>query len=65
MGLDTVELIMEVEECFDITIPDAEAEKIQTVGSGRTVRSMTWSRRRTVGGNGSGWARAWAGACRS
>ena len=32
MGLDTVELVMEVEESFGITIPDADAEKIQTVG---------------------------------
>ena len=30
--LDTVELIMELEKDFDITIPDAETEKIQTVG---------------------------------
>ena len=29
---DHVELIMELEEEFDITIPDEEAEKIQTVG---------------------------------
>lgn len=32
MGLDSVELIMEVETAFDIRIPDPEAEKIVTVG---------------------------------
>ena len=31
-SLDIVELVMEFEEEFDITIPDEEAEKIQTVG---------------------------------
>jgi acyl carrier protein len=31
-SLDTVELIMEFERTFDISIPDEEAEKIQTVG---------------------------------
>ena len=31
-SLDTVELIMELEKEFSITIPDSEAEKIQTVG---------------------------------
>jgi acyl carrier protein len=31
-SLDTVELVMELEEEFDITIPDEVAEKIQTVG---------------------------------
>ena len=31
-SLDTVELVMELEEEFDISIPDEEAEKIQTVG---------------------------------
>ena len=32
-SLDTVELIMEFEKEFDITIDDSEAEKIQTVGA--------------------------------
>jgi acyl carrier protein len=31
-SLDTVELIMEFEKTFDISIPDEEAENIQTVG---------------------------------
>lgn len=31
-SLDTVELIMELEKAFDISIPDEAAEKIQTVG---------------------------------
>ena len=31
-SLDTVELIMELEKQFDVTIPDTDAEKIQTVG---------------------------------
>ena len=31
-SLDTVELIMEFEKEFDISIPDEEAENIQTVG---------------------------------
>lgn len=31
-SLDTVELVMEFEEKFDLSIPDEEAEKIQTVG---------------------------------
>jgi acyl carrier protein len=31
-SLDTVELVMEFEEKFDLNIPDEEAEKIQTVG---------------------------------
>ncbi len=31
-SLDTVELVMELEEEFDISIPDDDAEKIQTVG---------------------------------
>jgi len=32
-SLDTVELIMEFEKEFDVSIPDEEAEKIQTVGN--------------------------------
>ncbi|MBK6363665.1 MAG: acyl carrier protein [Saprospiraceae bacterium] len=31
-SLDTVELIMELEKEFDVSIPDDQAEKIQTVG---------------------------------
>ena len=31
-SLDTVELIMEFEKEFDITIPDEDAEQIATVG---------------------------------
>jgi len=35
-SLDTVELIMEFEKEFDVTIPDEEAEKIATVGDAVT-----------------------------
>ena len=35
-SLDTVELIMEFEKEFDVTIPDEDAEKIATVGSAIT-----------------------------
>jgi acyl carrier protein len=31
-SLDTVEMVMEFEEEFEMNIPDEEAEKIQTVG---------------------------------
>ena len=32
-SLDTVELIMEFEKEFDVSIPDEQAENIQTVGA--------------------------------
>ena len=35
-SLDTVELIMALEEEFDIEIPDEKAEKIKTVGEAVT-----------------------------
>ena len=35
-SLDTVELIMEFEKTFDVTIEDEEAEKIQSVGDAVT-----------------------------
>lgn len=38
-SLDTVELIMEFEKEFDVTIPDEDAEKIVTVGDSITYLS--------------------------
>ena len=35
-SLDTVELIMEFEKTFEISIPDEQAENIQTVGQAVT-----------------------------
>ena len=35
-SLDTVELIMEFERAFELTIDDSDAEKIQTVGDAVT-----------------------------
>ncbi len=32
-SLDIVELVMAMEESFDVEIPDEDAEKIQTIGS--------------------------------
>ena len=32
-SLDTVELVMEFEDEFEISIPDEDAEKIQTIGA--------------------------------
>lgn len=44
-SLDTVELVMEFEDEFDMSIPDEDAEKIQTVGNAvefiMTVASKT------------------------
>ena len=38
-SLDTVELVMEFEDEFDLNIPDEDAEKIQTVGAAITYIS--------------------------
>ncbi len=38
-SLDTVELVMEFEDEFDLNIPDEDAEKIQTVGD--AIRYIT------------------------
>lgn len=38
-SLDTVELVMEFEDEFEISIPDEDAEKIQTVGD--AIRYIT------------------------
>ena len=35
-SLDTVELVMEFEKAFNLTIPDEDAEKIGTVGDAVT-----------------------------
>lgn len=32
MGLDTVELVLEVEQHFGVSVPDEMAERIETVG---------------------------------
>ena len=38
-SLDTVELVMEFEDAFDLSIPDEDAEKILTVGDAITYVS--------------------------
>ena len=41
-SLDTVELVMEFEDEFDLNIPDEDAEKIQSVGDAiRYIESHT------------------------
>jgi acyl carrier protein len=40
MGLDSVEIVMEVEKTFGIFIPDKEAEKIITVGD---IHNAVWN----------------------
>ena len=42
-SLDVVELIMALEESFDIEIPDDDAEKIRTVGDAIRYIAMTQS----------------------
>ena len=39
-SLDTVELVMEFEDEFELSIPDEEAEKIQTVGQAIELASQ-------------------------
>ena len=41
-SLDTVELIMEFEKEFGISIPDDQAEKIQTVGIKESSSNRSW-----------------------
>jgi acyl carrier protein len=41
MGLDSVELVMEFEDAFEMDIPDADAGKLQTVGD---VTEYVWRR---------------------
>lgn len=48
-SLDTVELVMQLEEQFDINIPDDEAEKIQTVAD--AIRAILRRRGQLRGGD--------------
>ena len=43
-SLDIVELVMAMEEEFDLEIPDEDAEKIQTIGD-----AMSYVKERTAG----------------
>jgi acyl carrier protein len=40
MGLDAIEIILEVEDRFGITISDAESEQIRTVGDLAALREI-------------------------
>ncbi|MBT3424699.1 MAG: hypothetical protein HOD63_13845 [Bacteroidetes bacterium] len=40
MGLDSIQILVDIEECFDITIEDNEAERIRTVGE---LSDHVWS----------------------
>ncbi len=42
-SLDTVELVMELEDEFDLTIPDEDAEKLKTVGEAMDYIQKTLS----------------------
>ena len=46
-SLDTVELVMELEEEFDLSIPEDAAERIKTIGD--AIRYIEQQRRRTGG----------------
>lgn len=39
MGLDTVELILEVENTFGVKLPNAEVSKVATVGD---LQNLVW-----------------------
>ena len=54
-SLDIVELVMELEEEFDIQIPDDQAEKIKTVGEAIDYRPDSPRRRPTAGCSPSAW----------
>ena len=52
-SLDTVELVMALEEEFDVEIPDEDAEKIKTVGEAVTYihQGQTFQERLTFDNN--------------
>ena len=51
-SLDIVELVMELEEEFDITIPDDQAEKIKTVGEAVDYIDNELKKKQAGGGDG-------------
>src|SRR4051812_49856297 len=53
MGLDLVELVMEIEDEFHLAIPDAEAERLQTPGQ---VSAYVAARLRDQAGGSAGGA---------